>query len=64
LRLKCDGLLSSFAFKFNLRHYNLCNADDSDDDNDDGDDDDDDDGFEYGPISEVRRCRLTLSNPI
>jgi len=47
-----------------LRHYNLCNADDSDDDNDDGDDDDDDDGFEYGPISEVRRCRLTLSNPI
>ena len=22
LKLKCDGLLSSFAFKFNLRRYN------------------------------------------
>jgi hypothetical protein len=57
LKLKIDGPLSSFAFKFNLRRYNkeiviekikdLVQE-------------------KYGGIAEtvmVRRCRLTLSSP-
>ena len=50
LRLKCDGPLSNFAFKFKLRRYNL----------------DEFFAKRVGAIKRqyaVGRCRLTLSNP-
>ena len=51
LKLKCDRLLSTLAFKFNLRRYNvealfqLANV------------------YDMMGNYKVRRCRLTLSNP-
>ena len=50
MRLKCDGPLSNFAFKFKLRRYNL----------------DEFFAKRVGAIKRqyaVGRCRLTLSNP-
>jgi hypothetical protein len=58
LKLKCDGLLSSFAFNINLRRYNVGARKQIDNRL-----------KERGAIEDeklrywVGRCRLTLSNP-
>ena len=51
LKLKCDDMVSSFAFKFNLRRYTMAEAAARSDA----------DG--RGAVCVVGRCRLTLSNP-
>jgi hypothetical protein len=47
LRLKCDQLLSNFAFSFNLRRYTLAGID----------------VLRKIVNHPVGQCRLTLSNP-
>jgi hypothetical protein len=54
LKLECDKLLSSVAFKFKLRRYTMINAGDWRDVTwPDG----------WTAVTKVRRCRLTLSHP-
>ena len=52
LKLNCDVLLSTSAFKFNLRRYIKLTADVADSSN-----------AVKMFVIKVRRCRLTLSNP-
>ena len=54
LKLEYDGLLSNFGFKFNLRRYNLAQAQMRSPNAG---------GIGGGGLCMVRRCRLTLSNP-
>jgi len=49
LKLKCDVLLSNFAFKFNLRRYTAAPVTAR--------------TAVYGAGLQVGRCRLTRSNP-
>ena len=48
MKLKCDELLSSFAFNFNLRHYTVAGVAS---------------GAARLLQTQVGRCRLNLSNP-